>query len=38
VRRRFGSWERALEAAGLKPNRRTQHRFWASEQIQAALR
>ncbi len=38
VCRRFGSWERALEAAGLKPNRRAQHRFWASEEVEAAPR
>ncbi len=38
VRRRFGSWERALKRAGLRPNARAQHRFWSDAEILAALR
>jgi DNA invertase Pin-like site-specific DNA recombinase len=38
VRRRFGSWERALKRAGLKPNARAQHRYWTDTEILAALK
>ena len=38
VRRRFGSWARALKRAGLKPNTRTQHRYWTDQEILNALR
>lgn len=38
VRRRFGSWERALKRAGLKANARRQGRYWADGEIVHALR
>jgi hypothetical protein len=38
VRRRFGSWERALKHAGLKPNARAQHRFWTDTEILYSLK
>ncbi|HTA15508.1 MAG TPA: recombinase zinc beta ribbon domain-containing protein, partial [Solirubrobacteraceae bacterium] len=38
VRRRFGSWEKALKRAGLKPNARRQHRYWTEQEILDALR
>jgi hypothetical protein len=38
VRRRFGSWENALRKAGLKPNQRTQPRYWADAEILDAIR
>ena len=38
VRRRFGSWERALHEAGLKPNNRRQYRYWTDAEIVDALR
>lgn len=38
VRRRFGSWDRALKRAGLKPNGRRQGRYWTEEEIVLALR
>jgi DNA invertase Pin-like site-specific DNA recombinase len=37
VRRRFGSWEKALKRAGLKPNARRQHRYWTEQEILEAL-
>jgi len=38
VRRRFGTWERALRRAGLKANARRQGRYWTDSEIIAALR
>jgi hypothetical protein len=38
VRRRFGSWDKALKRASLKPNRRRQGRYWTEEEIVNALR
>jgi hypothetical protein len=38
VRRRFGSWDKALRRAGLEPNRRRQGRYWTEEEIIHALR
>jgi DNA invertase Pin-like site-specific DNA recombinase len=38
VRRRFGSWDKALKRAGLKPNTRRQGRYWTDEEIINALR
>jgi hypothetical protein len=38
IRRRFGSWERALRRAGLKVNARRQGRYWSDDEILAALR
>jgi DNA invertase Pin-like site-specific DNA recombinase len=38
VRRRFGSWEKALKRAGLKPNARRQHRFWTDQEILHAIK
>ena len=38
VRRRFGSWERALKRAGLKANARRQGRYWTDAEIKQALR
>lgn len=38
VRRRFGSWEKALRRAGLKPNSRRQHRYWSDQEVIDALR
>jgi hypothetical protein len=38
VRRRFGSWEKALKRAGLKPNARRQHRYWTEQEILDALK
>jgi DNA invertase Pin-like site-specific DNA recombinase len=37
VRRRFGSWDKALKRAGLKPNARRQRRYWTDEEIIEAL-
>jgi DNA invertase Pin-like site-specific DNA recombinase len=37
VRRRFGSWEKALKRAGLEPNARRQHRYWTEQEILDAL-
>ncbi|HEY2182495.1 MAG TPA: recombinase family protein [Solirubrobacteraceae bacterium] len=38
VRRRFGSWDRALRRAGLKPNARRQGRYWTDGEIIRALK
>ena len=38
VRRRFGSWTRALKRAGLKPNARRQFRYWTDDEILVALK
>ncbi len=38
IRRRFGSWERALKRAGLKPNAREQPRYWANAEILDAMK
>jgi hypothetical protein len=38
VRRRFGSWERALRRAGLKPNHRRQGRYWTDGEMIHALK
>ena len=38
VRRRFGSWERALRRAGLKPNMRRQGRYWSDTEMLDALK
>jgi DNA invertase Pin-like site-specific DNA recombinase len=38
IRRRFGSWERALKRAGLKPNQRQQPRYWTNTEILDALK
>lgn len=38
VRRRFGSWERALRKAGIKPNHRRQGRYWSDVEMIHALK
>jgi hypothetical protein len=38
VRRRFGSWDKALKRAGLKPSRRRQGRYWTEQEVVHALR
>jgi hypothetical protein len=38
VRRRFGTWERALKRAGLKVNARRQGRYWTNAEIINSLR
>ncbi|MGO9490374.1 MAG: recombinase family protein [Solirubrobacteraceae bacterium] len=38
VRRRFGSWERALHRARLTANARGQGRYWSDTEIEVALR
>ena len=38
VRRRFGTWERALKRAGLNANARRQGRYWTDDEIIASLR
>jgi hypothetical protein len=38
IRRRFGSWERAIKRAGLKSNARQQPRYWTNTEILDALK